>query len=100
MPITIAEIIRAPPAFTTTEMAYKVEQSRNRSRPPLWAQKRGQAVVRKALREFQTGGNLDCKKLLAGSVLYVPSEVDGALGLLGDGHTAQGDREARHQLSV
>ncbi len=42
----------------------------------------------------RTGGNLDCKELVAGSVLYVPIEVEGAYVSLGDGHAAQGDGEA------
>jgi acetamidase/formamidase len=42
----------------------------------------------------RTGGNLDCKALVAGTVLYVPVEVDGARVSLGDGHAAQGDGEA------
>ncbi|MFB6310473.1 MAG: acetamidase/formamidase family protein [Salinirussus sp.] len=39
------------------------------------------------------GGNLDCKHLTAGSTLYLPVEVDGALASIGDGHAAQGDGE-------
>jgi acetamidase/formamidase len=39
------------------------------------------------------GGNLDCKELVAGSTLYLPVPVDGALFSLGDGHAAQGDGE-------
>ncbi|MCG8346257.1 MAG: acetamidase/formamidase family protein [Chloroflexales bacterium] len=42
----------------------------------------------------RTGGNLDCKELVSGTVLYVPVEVDGALVSLGDWHAAQGDGEA------
>lgn len=40
-----------------------------------------------------TGGNLDCKELVAGSTLYLPVAVDGALLSLGDGHARQGDGE-------
>jgi len=40
-----------------------------------------------------SGGNLDCKELVAGSTLYLPIEVPGALLYLGDGHAAQGDGE-------
>jgi acetamidase/formamidase len=43
---------------------------------------------------YTTGGNLDCKDLVAGSILYLPVEVDGALLSLGDGHAAQGDGES------
>ena len=39
------------------------------------------------------GGNIDCKLLTAGSTLYLPVPVDGALLLAGDGHGAQGDGE-------
>lgn len=40
-----------------------------------------------------TGGNLDCKELTAGSTLYLPIEVPGALLSFGDGHAVQGDGE-------
>lgn len=40
-----------------------------------------------------SGGNLDCKELVAGTKLYLPIPVDGALFSLGDGHGAQGDGE-------
>lgn len=39
------------------------------------------------------GGNLDCKALTAGSTLYLPVGVEGALFYVGDGHAAQGDGE-------
>jgi acetamidase/formamidase len=39
------------------------------------------------------GGNLDCKELVAGSTLYLPVAVPGALLSIGDGHAAQGDGE-------
>ena len=39
------------------------------------------------------GGNIDCRELVAGSVLYLPVTVPGALLYLGDGHAAQGDGE-------
>jgi acetamidase/formamidase len=38
-------------------------------------------------------GNIDCKELVAGSTLFVPVAVDGALLYVGDGHAAQGDGE-------
>ncbi len=41
----------------------------------------------------RTGGNLDCKELVAGSTLYLPVAVDGALLSVGDGHARQGDGE-------
>lgn len=39
------------------------------------------------------GGNLDCKELKAGTTLYLPIPVSGALFSVGDGHAAQGDGE-------
>jgi acetamidase/formamidase len=39
------------------------------------------------------GGNIDCKELVAGSTLYLPIPVDGALFSAGDGHALQGDGE-------
>ncbi len=39
------------------------------------------------------GGNLDCKELVAGSTLFLPVGVEGALFSTGDGHAAQGDGE-------
>jgi acetamidase/formamidase len=39
------------------------------------------------------GGNIDCRELVAGSVLYLPVAVPGALLSIGDGHAAQGDGE-------
>jgi acetamidase/formamidase len=41
----------------------------------------------------RSGGNIDCKLLVAGSTLYLPIPVDGALFSAGDGHAAQGDGE-------
>jgi acetamidase/formamidase len=40
------------------------------------------------------GGNLDCTELVAGSTLFLPIPVDGALFSAGDGHARQGDGEA------
>lgn len=40
-----------------------------------------------------TGGNVDCRELTAGSTLYLPVQVPGGLLSLGDGHAAQGDGE-------
>jgi acetamidase/formamidase len=39
------------------------------------------------------GGNIDCKELVAGTTLYLPIPVGGALLSAGDGHAAQGDGE-------
>jgi len=41
----------------------------------------------------RSGGNIDCKELVAGTTLYLPIPVDGALFSAGDGHAAQGDGE-------
>src|SRR5215210_532001 len=40
------------------------------------------------------GGNIDCKELVAGTTLFLPIPIDGALFSAGDGHAAQGDGEA------
>jgi acetamidase/formamidase len=40
-----------------------------------------------------TGGNLDCKELVAGSTLYLPIAAPGGLFSVGDGHAVQGDGE-------
>jgi acetamidase/formamidase len=42
----------------------------------------------------EAGGNIDYKELIAGSILYLPVNTDGALLYLGDGHGAQGDGES------
>jgi acetamidase/formamidase len=39
------------------------------------------------------GGNIDCKELVAGTTLYLPIPVDGALLSVGDAHALQGDGE-------
>jgi acetamidase/formamidase len=39
------------------------------------------------------GGNIDCRELVAGTTLYLPVLVSGALLSIGDGHAAQGDGE-------
>ena len=45
------------------------------------------------------GGNIDCKELVAGTTLFLPISVDGALLSAGDGHAAQGDGEVA-QLAI
>ncbi|MFJ6280294.1 acetamidase/formamidase family protein [Arthrobacter subterraneus] len=40
-----------------------------------------------------SGGNIDCRELTAGSTLYLPVTVPDALLCVGDGHAAQGDGE-------
>jgi acetamidase/formamidase len=41
----------------------------------------------------RSGGNIDCKELVAGTTLYLPIPIDRALFSAGDGHAAQGDGE-------
>ncbi len=41
----------------------------------------------------RSGGNMDIKQLHAGTTLYLPVLVEGALFSVGDGHGAQGDGE-------
>ncbi len=41
----------------------------------------------------RVGGNLDIRDLTAGTTLYLPVEVEGALFSIGDTHAAQGDGE-------
>jgi len=41
----------------------------------------------------RSGGNIDCKELVAGTTLYLPISIDGAHVSAGDGHGAQGDGE-------
>ncbi|MDV7104627.1 acetamidase/formamidase family protein [Vibrio sp. TH_r3] len=41
----------------------------------------------------RVGGNLDIRDLSAGTTLYLPVEVEGALFSIGDTHAAQGDGE-------
>lgn len=45
------------------------------------------------------GGNIDCADLVAGSTLYLPIPVEGALFSAGDGHARQGDGEVS-QLAI
>ena len=40
-----------------------------------------------------SGGNIDCKELVAGTTLFLPIPVEGALFSAGDGHARQGDGE-------
>ena len=54
--------------------------------PPAWG--RITSIVPRA-----HGGNLDLKELVAGSTLFLPVFVEGALFSAGDGHGTQGDGE-------
>ena len=44
-------------------------------------------------RPGRCGGNIDCTELVAGTKLFLPIPVDGALFSAGDGHARQGDGE-------
>jgi acetamidase/formamidase len=46
-----------------------------------------------------SGGNIDCKELVAGTRLYLPISVEGALFSAGDCHARQGDGEVS-QLAI
>jgi acetamidase/formamidase len=52
-----------------------------------------EAGVHSTIPPRRSGGNIDCKELVAGATLYLPIPVDGALFSAGDGHAAQGDGE-------
>jgi hypothetical protein len=52
---------------------------------PLASWKRCYSTIQRAF-----GGNLDNKKLVAGTTLYLPVHVEGALFSYGDNHAAQG----------
>jgi acetamidase/formamidase len=47
----------------------------------------------------RSGGNIDCTELVAGTTLFLPILVDGALFSAGDGHARQGDGEVS-QLAI
>ncbi|KAH9828699.1 Formamidase [Rhodofomes roseus] len=49
---------------------------------------------------YATGGNIDTRHLTAGSTLYLPVEVPGALFSMGDGHAAQGDGGTAIETSI
>lgn len=49
--------------------------------------------ARSTIPPTESGGNLDTRHLTAGSRLWLPVSVPGALFSLGDGHAAQGDGE-------
>lgn len=49
---------------------------------------------RRTISPTEAGGNVDIKHLTAGSRVYIPVWVNGALFSIGDGHFAQGDGES------
>ena len=68
--------LKFAPFFGSIGVAPPPLVGRISSRPPGW-----------------NGGNLDNKDLVAGSILYLPVHVAGALLSIGDGHAMQGDGE-------
>ena len=52
-----------------------------------------EAGVHSSIPPRRVGGNMDTRQLRAGTTLYLPVEVDGALFGVGDTHAAQGDGE-------
>jgi acetamidase/formamidase len=68
--------LRFAPFFGSIGVAPPPLVGRISSRPPGWH-----------------GGNLDNKDLVAGSILYLPVHVPGALVSIGDGHAMQADGE-------
>lgn len=53
-----------------------------------------------SLSQGSHGGNMDCKELTKGSILYLPVAVEGALVATGDIHAYQGDGEIVGGLEV
>lgn len=51
------------------------------------------AGVQSTFPPTRCGGNLDCRDLTAGAVLFLPIAVPGGLFFTGDGHAVQGDGE-------
>ena len=54
---------------------------------------RAAAGVQSTFPPTACGGNMDCRELVAGAVLFLPIEVEGGLFSIGDGHAVQGDGE-------
>ena len=52
-----------------------------------------EAGIHSTLPPRRWGGNLDCKELVEGTVLFLPIPVDAACFSAGDGHARQGDGE-------
>ena len=52
------------------------------------------AVAFRTIAPHENGGNMDIKQITAGSTLYLPVYVPGALFSVGDAHFAQGDGES------
>jgi acetamidase/formamidase len=89
-----ATLVRFSPAELGTGSHVSIGPARVRLAPML-----GIVGTAPASGEFATlpprsfGGNMDFKAVSAGSTVYLPVFVDGALVSFGDGHAAQGDGE-------
>ena len=64
-----------------------------------WACRRPSRAGTRPHLHGRSGGNIDCKELVAGAPLYLPIPVDGALFSAGDCHARQGDGEVS-QLAI
>jgi len=80
--------------------AFKKRENGIRERGGLVADELPQSAIPRSAAEGlrtipprETGGNLDIRQLVAGSRLYLPVDVPGALFSIGDLHFAQGDGE-------
>lgn len=78
-----------------TQMAHSQRGHRVRMRPfmGIYGMPANLPGVQSTIPPRCTGGNMDCKELIAGSILYLPIEVDGGLFSVGDGHAVQGNGE-------
>lgn len=79
----------------TRQMAYNQRGHRVKIRPfmGIYGMPANVPGIQSTIPPRRTGGNIDCKELIAGSTLYLPIEVDGGLFSVGDGHAVQGNGE-------
>jgi acetamidase/formamidase len=104
--VTIDEVAPGPWGMTVTERPHRIDWQladglgRGAGRKVRLAPFLGvlgmppdEAGVHSTIPPRRCGGNIDCKELVAGTTLYLPIPVDGALFSAGDGHAAQGDGE-------
>jgi acetamidase/formamidase len=99
-PFNVAAGIEEPPIL---EQVWQIEAGIARNAPGLQIPIRpflgliglmpGQRGVHSTRPPRAVGGNIDCRELVAGSALYVPVQVEGAMLYFGDGHAVQGDGE-------
>jgi formamidase len=88
----------APSSERLEEFRVREEMLRARGQPvaDLLPERATPASAAEGLRTIpprETGGNLDVRQLVAGSRLWLPVDVQGALFSIGDLHFAQGDGE-------